>query len=74
MCCLDLLCCCLGPAACGLCGALGSKTKTSITTRLLYMVFLIVAVLVAAILLASDVQEALTDAVGCREASTCNGG
>ena len=63
MCCLDLLCCCLGPAACGLCGALGSKAKTSIVTRLLYMTFLVFFVVVAAILQSSGVQDALSDAV-----------
>ena len=60
MCLLDLLCCCVGPAACGLCcGGCGGKAKSSILTRLLYLSFLVVIVLVSAILLAPDVQDAL---------------
>ena len=63
--CLSLLCCCLGPAACGLCCGCGGmgKAKSSITTRLLYMLFLLFVVIVSSILLASDVQDALADAV-----------
>ena len=62
--CLDLLCCCLGPAACGLCcGGCGGKAKSSILTRLLYLTFLVAIVLVSAILLAPDVQKALENAV-----------
>jgi hypothetical protein len=50
----------VGPAACGLCcGGCGGKAKSSILTRLLYLSFLVVIVLVSAILLAPDVQTAL---------------
>ena len=60
MCLLDLLCCCVGPAACGLCcGGCGGKANRSVLTRLLYLMFLVVIVLVSAVLLAPDVQKAL---------------
>ena len=62
MCCLDLLCCCLGPAACGLCcGSCGRKAHRSILTRFLYLTFLVGVVLVSAVLLAPDVQKALEE-------------
>ena len=62
--CLEILCCCLGPAACGLCcGGCGGKAKSSVLTRLMYLTFLVAIVLVSAILLAPDVQEALENAV-----------
>ena len=62
MCCLDLLCCCFGPAACGLC-CFGNKVRSSITTRLLYMTFLILVLVVSAIMLAPSVQQGLANAV-----------
>ena len=62
MCCLDLLLCCCGPAACGLC-CFGNKVKSSVTTRLLYMLFLFFVLVVSAIMLAPHVQQGLTDAV-----------
>ena len=62
MCCLDLLLCCFGPAACGLC-CFGNKVKSSVTTRLLYMTFLFFVLVVSAIMLAPKVQEGLANAV-----------
>ena len=62
MCCLDLLLCCIGPAACGLC-CFGNKVKSSVTTRLLYMTFLIFVLIISAIMLAPDVQRWLANAV-----------
>lgn len=60
--CLDLLCCCLGPAACGLCcGGCGGKAKNSVLTRLLYLIFLVFIVIISAILLAPDVQRSLSE-------------
>ena len=56
--CLDLLCCCFGPAACGLCCGSG-KVKSSITTRLLYFVFLFVVLVVCSIMLSPTVGAAL---------------
>eukprot|EP00731_Ephydatia_muelleri_P016703 Em0009g1127a len=58
MCCLELLCCCFGPAACGLCcGGLG--VKSSITTRLLYTVILLLTLILSSIMLAPQVQTGL---------------
>lgn len=62
MCCLDLLLCCCGPAACGLC-CFGNKVKSSVTTRLLYMTFLIFVLIVSSIMLAPSVQTWLANAV-----------
>ena len=62
MCLFDLLCCCVGPAACGLCcGGCGGKANRSVLTRLLYLMFLVVIVLVSAVLLAPAVQKALEE-------------
>ena len=78
--CLEILCCCLGPAACGLCcGGCGGKAKSSVLTRLMYLTFLVAIVLVSAILLAPDVQEALENAVRKergrkKEGGTCGEG
>ena len=60
--CLDLLCCCFGPAACGLC-CCGGKVKNSVTTRLLYSVFLVAVVAVTAIMLSPTVAHGLQKAV-----------
>ncbi len=60
--CLDVLCCCLGPAACGLC-CCGGKVKNSVVTRLLYMTFLVGVLVVSSIMLASSVQQGLENAV-----------
>ena len=62
--CLSLLCCCLGPGACGLCCGLGSKAKSSVTTRLLYVLFLFFSVVVSAIMLSPHVQAGLAKVVG----------
>ena len=62
MCCLDLLLCCCGPAACGLC-CFGNKVKSSVTTRLLYMTFLFFVLVVSSIMLAPSVQQGLANAV-----------
>ena len=59
MCCLELLCCCFGPAACGLC--CGWKVKSSLTTRLLYLPFLLFIVILSAVMLSPTVRDALTN-------------
>lgn len=56
--CLDFLCCCCGPAACGLC-CFGGKVKSSVVTRLLYMTFLVFVLVVSSIMLAPSVQQGL---------------
>ncbi|XP_064391329.1 serine incorporator 2-like isoform X2 [Halichondria panicea] len=58
--CLDILCCCIGPAACGLC-CCGSKVKSSVVTRLLYMTFLVGVLVVSSIMLAPSVQTGLAN-------------
>ena len=60
--CLEFLCCCFGPAACGLC-CCGGKVKSSITTRLLYMMFLLAVLIVTSIMLSPTVAQGLEKAV-----------
>ena len=60
--CLDFLCCCCGPAACGLC-CFGSKIKNSVVTRLLYMSFLVFVLIISTIMLAPSVQNWLQSLV-----------
>ena len=62
--CLDILCCCLGPAACGLC-CCGGKVKNSVVTRLLYLPFLLFVIIVSSIMLSTSVADKLADAVSC---------
>lgn len=64
--CLDLLCCCLGPAACGLCCG-GGKVKNSVTTRLLYFSFLFVVLVVCSVMLSPSLAVGLQNTV-----SMCN--
>lgn len=59
--CLQLLCCCFGPAACGLC-CCGGKVKSSVTTRLLYMMFLLAVLIVTSIMLSPTVAQGLEKA------------
>ena len=57
--CLELLCCCLGPSACGLCCKVGSGAKSSLTTRLLYVGFLVFVVVLSSIFLAPSIGRAV---------------
>ena len=60
MCCLELLCCCLGPKACGLCCGDTINAKSSITTRFMYIAFLVVIIIVSSILLAPSIGDAVS--------------
>ena len=52
----------MGPGACGLC-CCGGKVKNSITTRLLYLLFLVFVIVVSSVMLSDRVAEGLSNAV-----------
>jgi hypothetical protein len=64
--CLEFLCCCFGPKACGLCCSCGSGAKSSLATRVLYTIFLIVATLVSIIFVIPDVGNAVANSFLCQ--------
>ena len=57
--CLELLCCCIGPSACGVCCSSGPEAKSSLTTRIMYTLFLVAVVVVSSILLAPSIGTAV---------------
>ncbi|XP_019851028.1 PREDICTED: serine incorporator 1-like isoform X2 [Amphimedon queenslandica] len=67
MCCLELLCCCLGPKACGICCPGDNiNAKSSITTRFMYIAFLVFVVIVSSILLAPSIGTAVEHSFLCK--------
>ena len=57
--CLELLCCCFGPSACGVCCSSGPEAKSSLTTRIMYTAFLVIVVIISSILLAPSIGRAV---------------